>query len=298
MEKKHYATLYFDEDVNKLYITPGKQAFTLYPDNVVEELRGLGIQVEALDFQLDKKDARAINVATRDAPFGPDLQGALRKALSDVLEAKRLPAFSGHVKVDLEAPDSKVPHAQFYERSEEGVYVHSQAQIKLSIKHGADRVFDVYDYRKPAFYCDVSSTVNHDFPFYLAVRTPNKLPGRLEAYNAAVITWNYKPVGVTMTFVNENINRLVSEGKLEVRMNSVRPSRGSNEISVRLHSLESHSQDYYDSQYSGKLSYEAYEELKAKCQKMAADLGRPFTFHFGSGLDRLKMVIYAGQPAT
>ncbi|KFE51995.1 hypothetical protein [Pseudomonas syringae] len=281
-----------------LYLAPGKKAFTLYPGNILEDLRGLGIPVDALDLQLDKKDSRAINVAIKDASFGPDLQGALKKAFSDVLDAKRLPAFSGHVTVDLESPHFKIPHAQLYERSGNGVYIHSQAEMRVSVKHSSDRLFDIFDsYRKPDFYCDVSSVVNHDFPFYLALRIPNKLPGSLRDYNAMVVTWGYKPVGVTMNFINENIHRLVSEGRLEVRMDSSRVSQVNNQVSVRVGSLGGYSEDYYESQRSGKLSYEVYKELESKCQTMAAGLGRPFTFHFGDGLDRLKAVIYAGQAA-
>jgi hypothetical protein len=287
-----YATLYFDKPVNQLYMEPGRAAFTLYPDNVIESLRGLGVQVEGLDFQLDKKQSSIIHIAIKDESFGPDQQQALKHALQDVLEAKRMPAFSGHVIMDPESSDFKVGQPQLYERSDNGVYIHPQSELTIQVRYKKD--FKIY-YGKPEFYCYVVSRIKHDLPFEMAVLMPGD---RGTFLNMAVMTWSQKYKRVAVNFNSADMRRLLSEGKLELGVKSLSLSGQMAEVSVLAGSLGTHSYGLYEHKALTTLSSDLYDELTSKCQLMVTKLGRPFTFQFGDGLDRLRDVVYTEQPAT
>lgn len=291
--KGRYATLHFDKSVNQLYMESGRAAFTLYPANIIESLRGLGIQVEGLDFQLDKKDSSVIQVAIKDQSFGPDQQQALKGALEDVLQAKRMPALSGHMVLDPGSPDFKVGQPQLYERSDNGVYIHPQSKMTIQVRYKQD--FKIY-YGKPEFYCYVASQVKHDLPFEMAVFMPANNDGG--SFNMVVMTWRQKYVRVVATFNSSGIRRLLSEGKLELGIKSLSLSGAMAEVSVLAGSLGTHSYNRYEHQALGTLSSGLYEELTSKCESMVTKMGRPFTFHFGDGIDRLKAVVYTEQPTT
>lgn len=298
-EQGVYATLHFDGPINARYLKPGEVvAFTLYPDNIIESLRGLGIQVEGLEFKFGKNDPTTLEVVIKSALFGPDQQAALKTALSDILQAKQRSGFGSHVFMDLESPAFDVSSPQLYERSEKGVYIHPQSKMNVEIKYKYVGNYNlILSHGKTEFFCHVSSTVNHDFPFRLAVVARNKMPEKSGLYEAVAKTWNYSSVGVVMKFEDETISRLVSEGKLEVVMESPRLLGADNKVSVVIGSLGIHIHDLDRNQEFARLSTEKSAELKSKCQSMAVELGRPFTFHFGEGLDRLKSVVYKEQPA-
>jgi hypothetical protein len=292
-----YATLYFDKPVNQLYMEPGRAAFTLYPDNVIESLRGLGVQVEGLDFLLDKKEPSIIRVAIKDESFGPDQQQALKLALQDVLQAKRMPAFNGHVVMDPDSPGYKFSQSQLYERSDTGVYIYPQSEMTVSLKYNTAGLFDlIRSHGKSEVYCFVSSKINHDLPFLSAAWGRGDEFENMESFDMGAILWNYQRVILKMTFESKDFRRLLSEEEVGVVMTANRLSGSINEISVGIGSLGVHGHNYYKYEQFGRLSPEVYVNLEAKCESMAVKLGRPFTFHFGDGIDRLKAVVYTEQP--
>lgn len=296
-EKGRFASLHFDAPVDKLYTEVGRKPFALYPDNVVEALRSLGIPVEGLDFKLAKKDSSTIHVAIKDPSFDLDQQKALKSAFSSILEAKQRSVFRGHVKVDVGSPDFKAPNSQLYEQSDNGVYIHPSTDLRVTIKYNTEGLYDLLrSHGNSEFYCHISSEIKHDLPFQLAVQMSDQIADASGYFDTAVRTWSYKPVKVAIRFDDPNVSRLLSEGKLNFALNSQRSSGAVNEISVQVGSLGIHNHNVYKMQEFGKLSSENYAYLESKCQSMAATLGRPFTFHFGDGLDRLKSVVYTEQP--
>jgi hypothetical protein len=212
--KGRYATLYFDKSVNQMYMKRGSPVFTLYPDNIIEALRKLGVQVEGLDFQLDEEDSTLIHIAIKDESYGPDQQRSLRAALEDVLRSKQRPAFSGHVMMDPDSPDFKVSKPQLYERSENGVYVYPRSEMRLQVKYKEN--FNVY-YGKSEFYCHVTSRVKHDLPFKVAVLIPGN---EGDYFKMTAMTWYKEFKDVAMKFDNPDIRQLLSEGRVKLGVKS------------------------------------------------------------------------------
>jgi hypothetical protein len=93
-------------------------------------------------------------------------------------------------------------------------------------------------------------------------------------------------VPATFYVEDDNMRRTIDEKRLVIS-NSVLPDGNDMKaLSFEVGSLGE------QASRGGKLSGSSYHRLEKQCMEMAGNLGRPFSFQFGNGLDRLNKITF------
>lgn len=294
---QEFATLHFDNAVDRRFQVPGREEKMDYREALLDELSKRDVNVEQLEVLPDKKDAHALHLRVSRS-LDPLQRARIQHYLAQQLDDRKAASYAA--TLDTYPERVKLPEGRGTPDLSERARTFSlepQGQPTINILRVGNYIELVLNTTSSLMQCEVSYSLEKGLPFY-TVRRVSDEPGQAQKndHNAEVTgrvsQGAYAGViEADLRFHDPKLARLVDEGKVDVRMKS-RPFKGIEDLNFIIDGLG------HGSHQNGALSSGAYYARQRQCDELARDLGRPFSFHMGEGLDRLSRVTFKGGGST
>lgn len=278
--QEDFMDLHFEQAVGDR----GRQVYTRVSTLLEEALRAHGIAAEKIELELDAQDPRVIHLAI-NGELPPEQRAALRAVFDDILKARA--ASSMVIDLTLQAQPGAASPQPF------PLELAITPEVQLAARYQLlDRALSLYNKNAVPvqIVCAIKGQLNGELPFNaVSVR---QIPEQ-------------SPEHVYLNYRAQNLRRQTLPALMHVRDAQLRERMNQGEI--RLWSEEQVQNDLLRSELQLSIEIGTLgEQLLAadfsadnrqgtwtrECSKKIEHLGRPFSFHIGSGLDRLKAVTY------
>lgn len=278
--KEDFMSLQFEQSVGYR----GQQIDAKVGSLLREAIGSRGIDPEQIVLELDEQDTRVVHLAL-DGELGPEQRAALRDLFDQVVKARA--ASSMAIDLTLQAqPGAATPQPITLELA-------ITPEVQLSARYQyLDRAIGLFNQSGVAvqIVCGIEGQLNGELPFNgLSVQ---QIPEQ-------------SPEHVYLNFRTQNFRRQTLPALMQVRDAQLRESMSKGEI--RLWGEEQIPNDLLRTKLQlsieiGNLGEQLLaadfsadsrqDSWASECAQKIEQLGRPFSFHIGSGIDRLQAVTY------
>lgn len=251
---------------------------------LTEAIRSRGIAPERIVLELDEQDTRIIHLAL-DGELSTEQRTALRALFDDILKARA--ASSMAVDLTLQAqPGAATPQPIPLELA-------ITPEVQLSARYQyLDRAIGLFNQSgvPVQIICSIEGQLNGELPFKgLSVRQISEQSPEHAYLNYRTQNFQRKTMPVLMQVKDAQLRESMSKG--EIRLWSEEQIvddllRTKLQLSIEIGNLG-------DQVLAADFSADSRQDAwTSECAKKIEQLGRPFSFHVGSGLDRLLAVSY------
>ncbi|MGE8352146.1 MAG: hypothetical protein ACN6P5_16595 [Pseudomonas protegens] len=278
--KEDFMSLQFEQPVGYR----GQQIDAKVGTLLREAIRARGIDPEQIVLELDEQDTRVVHLAL-DGELGPEQRAALRDLFDEVVKARA--ASSMAIDLTLQGqPGTATPQPITLELA-----ITSEVQLSARYQY-LDRAIGLFNQSgvPVQIVCGIEGQLNGELPFNgLSVQ---QIPKQ-------------SPEHVYLNFRTQNFRRQTLPALMQVRDAQLRESMSKGEI--RLWGEEQIPNDLLrtklqlsieignlgEQMLAADFSADSRQDTwTSECAKKIEQLGRPFSFHIGSGIDRLQAVTY------
>lgn len=278
--KEDFMSLQFEQPVGYR----GQQIDAKVGTLLREAIRARGIDPEQIVLELDEQDTRVVHLAL-DGELGPEQRAALRDLFDEVVKARA----ASSMAIDLtlqDQPGTATPQPITLELA-------ITPEVQLSARYQyLDRAIGLFNQSgvPVQIVCGIEGQLNGELPFNgLSVQ---QIPKQ-------------SPEHVYLNFRTQNFRRQTLPALMQVRDAQLRESMSKGEI--RLWGEEQIPNDLLrtklqlsieignlgEQMLAADFSADSRQDTwTSECSKKIEQLGRPFSFHIGSGIDRLQAVTY------
>ncbi|MGC5699799.1 hypothetical protein J4P02_06290 [Pseudomonas sp. NFXW11] len=278
--KEDFMSLHFEQPVGYR----GEQVNAKVSTQLKEAISSRGIAPEQIVLELDEQDSRVVHLAL-DGAVSPEQRTALRALFDEVIKARA----ASSMAVDLTLATQ--PGAAAAQPIPLELAITSEIQLSARYKY-LDRAMGLFTQSgvPVQIICSIEGQLKGELPFKgLSVR---QIPEQ-------------SPEHVYLNYRTQNFQTKTMQALMQVKDAQLRESMSKGDI--RLWSEEQIADDLLRSklQLSIEIGNLGDQVLAAdfsadsrqgtwtsECAKKIEHLGRPFSFHIGSGLDRLQAVTY------
>lgn len=281
--KEDFMSLHFEQPVG----FQGQQLNSQLNTLLVEAMRSRGIDPQRVELALDKQDSRVVHLSLK-GELSPEQRMALRALFDDILTART--ASSMAIDMTLEPQPGDAP------AQPTTLTLSINPEVRLSARYLlSDRALGYYNKSgvPVEIVCNIKGQLDGDLPF--SAVSVQQMPGQ-------------SPEHVRINYRSQGYRKKTVAGQMLVKDAQLRESVRKGEI--RLWSedmiqddlLRTHLQLSIEVASLGEQLLTAdfspdnrNDDWNAECAEKIKQLGRPFSFHIGAGLDRLQAVTYEGD---
>lgn len=278
--KEDFMSLHFEQPVGYR----GEQVNAKVGTLLKEAISSRGIDPERIVLELDEQDSKVVHLAL-DGELSPDQRTALHTLFDEILKARA----ASSMTVDLTlaaAPGEATPQPIPLELA-------ITSEVRLSARYQyLDRAMGLFSQSgvPVQIVCSIEGQLNGELPFTgLSVRQiPEQSPEHVYLHYR---TQNFqtKTMSVLMQVKDAQLRESMNKGDIrlwseEQIINDL--LRSKLQLSIEIGNLG-------DQVLAADFSVDSRQDTwTSECAKKIEHLGRPFSFHIGSGLDRLQAVTY------
>ncbi|MDD2057610.1 hypothetical protein N5D52_03150 [Pseudomonas sp. GD03860] len=280
-----YMSLHFDKPVGSWNHKINHSMNKLLTDT----LRSRGVDVDKIELALDKEDTSVIHLSV-DGDLKPEQRVRLRALFDEIVTARA--ASSMTIDLELEAqPGASAPQLTPFELT-----VSPQPELTAQYKL-LDRTLAAYnDTQLPVqIYCNIKGELNGKLLFSSGTvqQIPEQSPEHVYLHYKDNI--RLRKVRARMLVRDADLRESINKGEIRLW----------NEVLTLNHHFETNLQlaiqiaKLGDDHASADVrADQRLSDWLPKCTDKIQQLGRPFTFHMGSSLDRLKAVTYQNAESS
>ncbi|NBF05607.1 hypothetical protein GV819_25250 [Pseudomonas sp. Fl5BN2] len=278
--KEDFMSLHFEQPVGYR----GQQINAKVSTLLKEAIRSRGIAPEQIVLELDEQDTRVVHLAL-DGELSPEQRATLRALFDDIIKARA--ASSMAIDLTLQAqPGAATPQPITLDLA-------ITPEVQLSARYQyLDRAIGLFNQSgvPVQIICSIEGQLNGELPFKgLSVRQiPEQSPEH--AYlNYRTQNFQRKTMPVLMQVKDAQLRESMSKGDIRLWSEEQIADdllRTKLQLSIEIGNLG-------DQVLAADFSADSRQDTwTSECAKKIEHLGRPFSFHIGSGLDRLQAVTY------
>lgn len=254
---------------------------------LVEAIRARGIDPEKVELALDEQDSRVVHLSLKDT-LSPEQREALRALFDDILSART--ASSMAIDMTLEPQPGDAPPQPTT------LTLSINSEVRLSARYLLlDRALGYYNKSgvPVEIVCNIQGQLDGDLPFN-AVSVQQVSGQSPEHVRINYRSQGYRKKTVTGQMIVNDAQLRESMRKGEIRLwgeDMVQDDllRTKLQLSIEVANL---GEQLLTADFSPD---NRNDDWNAQCAEKIKQLGRPFSFHIGSGLDRLQSVTYEGD---
>ncbi|MGR2738719.1 hypothetical protein ACUY1T_09740 [Billgrantia sp. Q4P2] len=291
-ESQDISKLTFDESLRDSYRTSkdgSPEVKRDYKNSILSLLEEQGIETSKVDIRISPDDDNSVILSARRSIADSQSIVSFHEALTDIVESREELPLKIVFRIEQDKLSSSSPEIQERlaelpelieaELVPEDVTLSHYYSIGTMLEagiNGSDRT-------SSAIYCNISATVEPRLPSalidYLRNEEEKSEPSDLSPEDR----------GVTLSFNNAHLQSLLERQKITVvptvnrrgRAYPLMVGKRSDMIDFQLGSLGVIPHEY------GRIDRMSYTSLRGQCRSRAIEIGQPFTFYLGYGMDRL-----------
>jgi hypothetical protein len=294
--KEEFAVLEFDVPVEQRQVVSAQAYISVdYREMLRERLTAHGIDLNRIELTKDKGNSKILNVVFPYGSMSVPQREQIKAVLTDIISSRTHWKFKANLQPHWNTLNltSEAGRQLALEISQQMTLESADPfKVILAGKATFDSVISTLLDNKVSqeFFCHVELKLQNAIPFASIISVdafdpPEGVTGNVMLKKIMPGNSAYK-VPATFYVEDDNMRRTIKEKKLVIS-NSVLPDGND----VKALSFEVGSLGEQASR-GGKLSGSSYHRLEKQCMEMAGNLGRPFSFQFGNGLDRLNKVTF------
>ncbi|ROL83196.1 hypothetical protein BLX41_01205 [Pseudomonas protegens] len=278
--KEDFMSLHFEQPVGYRGQPVNANLSTL----LGEAIRSRGIDPERIVLELDEQDSRVIHLAL-NGELNPEQRAALRALFDEIIQARA--ASSMAIDLTLQArPETAPPQPIPLELS-----LSSEVQLSARYQY-LDRAIGMFNQSgvPVQIVCGIEGQLNGELPFNgLSVQQiPEQSPEHVYL-NFRTQNFKRQTMPVLMQVRDAQLRESMSKGEIRLWGEEQIPNdllRTKLQLSIEIGNLG-------EQMLAADFSADSRQDTwTSECAKKIEQLGRPFSFHIGSGIDRLQAVTY------
>lgn len=298
--KQTYLTLHFQDTVGN---PKQAQIVPYFAETITQMAAGIGIEPDHIGLEMDRKDDKTLHISL-DSAVPETQRQRLQELFSEIVEARAAGTFEAVLEI---APETgKYTNPEYRKRA---MALPRRISLALEPVKYADVLFHYSMEELISGKLSATGTPNEAFCQYQATLQAPGMPFSQMGSKAGSGPGDYnvylewkdnkrEPAQFlfgNIRFANPTLNQMLFDNRIQ--LSAIKTSWGTREdrradrvgFSVGSLGLQYHE--------DGEISPLQHIGFMGKCQGMAMDLGRPFTFYIGRSMDRLVSVELA-PPST
>ncbi|MGC5699927.1 hypothetical protein J4P02_06940 [Pseudomonas sp. NFXW11] len=294
--KQTYLSLHFQDEVGD-----PKQAKVVpyFAETITQMAAGIGIEAADIGLEMDRQDDKTLHISL-DSRVPEAQRQRLLGLFEEIVEARAAGTFEAVLEI---APETGKYTSPEYRKK--AMALPRRFPLALEPVKYAEVLFHYSMEELTSGKLSATGTPNEAFCQYPAsLQAPGMLFSKLGSkagsgagdYNV-FLEWKDDKYGAAqylfgnITFANPRLNQLLFDDRIKLSVSKINWGRRADKIGFHVGSLGL--QPHED----GAISPLQNIGFMGRCESMAMDLGRPFTFYIGRSMDRLVSVELA-QPGS
>lgn len=295
---KDFLVLHFQAPVGDLYYS--RDVHYSYRESIFALLAAHHIPTDSLVMEMDEYNDKVVHLRLTDDSLSPQQLDEIREVFEAIIPARNAVTLNMKLRFDADQAQGLTGQRQGTgappRHFDTTVLTPQNLHIALGQGIGtpphSNPYLKVLPQADDQMLCTLEAGMTPTLPFYMLATGPGELgSGRQGLLHVRNRDFQAAQVPVHLQFEDAALRRLVDNGTLQVAFSTRNWLDYLNPDNIHLHFVIG---PPLISAPMAEMTHARARELHAECNQRMDALGRPFSFFFGEGVDRL---VYVGLPA-